>query len=315
MVCIFKHHNSTDRTVCIMSDKDMTERDVLSEEIPNAVLQICLFHTFRSFKREISTEKLLITSDQKQMTLEIITKLEYSKIETEYQQHYQELIDTKLKPVIEYFNKNWHAIRTEWVEGLKNNACNFLNRTNNRLEVINQKIKSVVQKYSSLVKFFQDLLKCLDSHALERDHRAITIFQKAPVQLYTSESALYHYQLFLTPYAFSFLKEQFDVAKKIREDAGTAKSNVLQSSEDLLAVSALSCQCSFFKAMKLPCRHVFSHRITHNMELFDKNICSARWTKNYYHESHRVFSSDFVQNIGIPDQASDIQEFITARKV
>ena len=306
MVHIFKRHNSTDKTVCIMSDKDMTERDVLSEEIPNAVLQICLFHTLRSFKREISTEKLHITSDQRQMTLEIITKLVYSKNETEYQQHYQELIDTKLKPVIDYFNKNWHAIRAEWVEGLKNNACNFLNRTNNRLEAINQKIKSVVQKYSSLVKFFQDLLKCLDSLALERDHRAITIFQKAPVQLYTSESALYHYQLLLTPYAFSFLKEQLK-AKKISEDAGTAEINVLQSSEGLLVVSALRCQCSFFKAMKLPCRHVFSHRITHNMELFDKNICAARWTKNYYHESHRVFSSDSVQNIGIPVQVSDIQ--------
>ena len=89
-----------------MSDKDMTERDVLSEEIPNAVLQICLFHTLRSFKQDISTEKLHITSDQRQMTLEIITKLVYSKNETEYQKHYQELIDTKLKPVIDYFNKN-----------------------------------------------------------------------------------------------------------------------------------------------------------------------------------------------------------------
>ena len=68
MVQIFKRHNSTDRTVCIMSDKDMTERDVHSEEIPNAVLQICLFHILRSFKREIFTEKLHITSDQRQMT-------------------------------------------------------------------------------------------------------------------------------------------------------------------------------------------------------------------------------------------------------
>lgn len=307
MVQIFKRYNPTDRTVCIMSDKDMTERDVLSEEIPNALLQICLFHTLRTFKREISMEKLHITSDQRQITLEIITKLVYSKNETEYQQHYQELIDTKLKPVIDYFNKNWHGIRAEWVEGLKNDACNFLNRTNNRLEAINQKIKSVVQKYSSLVKFFQDLLKCLDSLALERDHRAITIFQKAPVQLYSSESALYHYQLLLTPYAFSFLKEQFDIAKKITEDAGAAESNVLQSSEDLLAISALSCQCSFFKAMKLPCRHVFSHRIIHNMELFDKNICSVRWTKKYYHESHRVFLFHSEQNIDIPIQVSDIQ--------
>ena len=74
MVRIFKRHNSTDRTVCIMSDKDMTERYVLSEEVPNAVLQIC---THRSFKREIFTEKLHITSEQRQMTLEIKTKLVY----------------------------------------------------------------------------------------------------------------------------------------------------------------------------------------------------------------------------------------------
>ena len=38
MVRIYKRHNSTDRTVCIMSDKNMTERDVLGEEIPDAVL-------------------------------------------------------------------------------------------------------------------------------------------------------------------------------------------------------------------------------------------------------------------------------------
>ena len=175
-----------------------------------------------------------------------------------------------------------------------------------------------MQKYSSLVKFFQDLLKCLDSLELERDHRAITIFQKAPVQLYTSESALYHYQLLLTPYAFSFLKEQFELAtNKKSEDAGTAESNVLQSSEGLLAVSVHSCQCSFFKAMKLPCRHVFSHRITHNMELFDKSFCSARWTIDYYHQSHRVFSSDSLQNIVIPApvQVSDIPRTCTSSRI
>ena len=55
----------------------------------------------------------------------------------------------------------------------------------------------------NLVKFFQDLLKCLDSPALERDHHAITIFQKAPVQLYTSESALYHYQIPMNEYHYA----------------------------------------------------------------------------------------------------------------
>ena len=34
-------------TKCIMSDKDVTERDVLSKEIPQSKLLICLFHTLR----------------------------------------------------------------------------------------------------------------------------------------------------------------------------------------------------------------------------------------------------------------------------
>ena len=34
----------------LMTDKDMLERDVLSNEFPSAELTICLFHTFRSFR-------------------------------------------------------------------------------------------------------------------------------------------------------------------------------------------------------------------------------------------------------------------------
>ena len=55
----FKKHNSSwSLTQCIMSDKDMTERNVLSEQFPQSKLLICLFHTLRTMRREVSTEKL-----------------------------------------------------------------------------------------------------------------------------------------------------------------------------------------------------------------------------------------------------------------
>ena len=42
MIEIFKDSNSAwEKTVTIISDKDFTERDVLSKEVPNAKLQIC----------------------------------------------------------------------------------------------------------------------------------------------------------------------------------------------------------------------------------------------------------------------------------
>ena len=53
---IFKKYNDTSKTQFVMADKDMTERNVITEKLPNASLLICLFHTLRSLRREITTE-------------------------------------------------------------------------------------------------------------------------------------------------------------------------------------------------------------------------------------------------------------------
>ena len=77
----------------------------------------------------------------------------YAQDEDEYSEFYQQLKETKLKQVIQYYDDNWHGIKELWVEGLKREACHFLNSTNNRIESINQKIKSVVTKHSALLNF------------------------------------------------------------------------------------------------------------------------------------------------------------------
>lgn len=54
---MFKKHNASwDKTHVVMSDKDFTERDVFKACFPNASLSICLYHTLRSFRREITCE-------------------------------------------------------------------------------------------------------------------------------------------------------------------------------------------------------------------------------------------------------------------
>ena len=42
---IFIRNNDTESIKCVMADKDMVECDVMSEKLPDAALQICLFHT------------------------------------------------------------------------------------------------------------------------------------------------------------------------------------------------------------------------------------------------------------------------------
>jgi zinc finger SWIM domain-containing protein 3 len=67
----------------------MTERQVLKEELPQAGLLICLFHTMRTFRREVTTEKMGISNDERMQVLEILQSMAYSKTESRYQVLYK----------------------------------------------------------------------------------------------------------------------------------------------------------------------------------------------------------------------------------
>ena len=131
----------------------MNERDVLARSFPNSDLQICLFHTFRTFRREISMDKLGISSGQRNLCLELLQQLAYSTSEEKYMNTYSRFKDSAPAEVVKYFDDNWHSIRKQWALGMKYSSGNFLNGTNNRLESLNAKLKSVVSRYSSLEEF------------------------------------------------------------------------------------------------------------------------------------------------------------------
>ena len=79
---------------------------------------ICLFHTLRTFCREITAEKMNLNAALRVTVLEIIAKLAYARDEDDYLKYYQQLKETKLTEVIDYFDTNWHGIKEQWVEGV-----------------------------------------------------------------------------------------------------------------------------------------------------------------------------------------------------
>lgn len=86
MVTIFKTRNPAWESInVIMTDKDLAERKVFKDLLPQANLHICLFHVMRTFKREISTEKMGITQEERTTALEIIQDICYAKSEEQYQ--------------------------------------------------------------------------------------------------------------------------------------------------------------------------------------------------------------------------------------
>ena len=66
MVEIFKLHNPAwVSSRVLISDKNCNERAVFTKEFPGICLQLCLFHVLRSFRREITCDKMGIRAGER----------------------------------------------------------------------------------------------------------------------------------------------------------------------------------------------------------------------------------------------------------
>ena len=290
MLEIFKKYNSAWSSVrVVMSDKDMTERQVLKASFPDADTLICLFHTLKSFRREILVEKMGITSGQRSLCLELLQQLAYAFNEEKYDEIYTQFCRSAPSTVVQYFQQQWHPIKEQWTMGMKYATGNFLNSTNNRLECINGKLKSVISRYSSLEEFVEKFFLILRVLRAERDHKAALVAQKVPVVFHSKDNASsLSYMQHLTPYAYKFVEKQIQLKEKVKLHVVDDKFYAM-SSEGRIDVSTSSCECSSWHSMKLPCRHIFAARVKLEIDLFEATLCDERWSSSYYKESQRIF--------------------------
>ena len=265
-----------------MSDKDFTERDAFAKCFPGAFVNICLFHTLRSFRREVTCEKMGISSAERYRCLEILTQLAYSKSPSSYECHLQALNNAS-KSVKEYIEINWLPIKEQWVSCYKDNDLNLGETTNNRLECTFSKIKSVCSKYASLVQFFHEFFSVLSSLRSERDHHYLMTLARKSTEHKNLNGWLRLYAEYLTPYSFNFVDKQFSLTDSLATaiDNGSGSFQFSSSTGYPVASSAFKCNCSFAKRMGLPCKHIFKVRTILNMPLFE-SLVRERWTIDYY---------------------------------
>ena len=291
VVSVFKEQNPAWESVhVLMTDKDITEREVLASSFPGAELLICLYHTIRSFRREISSEKMGITSGQCNMCLESLQQMAYAPSEQKYMELYSQFKGCAPSSVVEYFDQNWHPIRKQWTMGMKYSTGNFLIGTNNRLESLNTKLKSVISRYSSLEEFVDKLFLVLRVLRSERDHAASLTAQKVPVAFHsTTDPSSVSYMQHLTPYAYKFVAKQMALKAKVELVNDGSEQYHVASSEGSISVSSSACQCTSWRSMRLPCRHISAVRTSLGLDLFDQDLCDRRWSMEYYRSSQRVF--------------------------
>ncbi|KAH9379452.1 hypothetical protein HPB48_022114 [Haemaphysalis longicornis] len=249
------------QTKCIMADKDLLERQCLKEYFPQAKVLVCVYHTLRTFGREVSAKKLGITAEDRQTSLKLLQKMVLSKSDNEFEKHEKEF-DQEVHPSIKaYYDKNWRPVRHEWYTGPQFVESSFNNTTNNRLENFNGQLKSVMKSNNSLEEFFRQLFKLLGTLADEHDHGAAYSMLKRPCNLYSLDSGIQRYQKHLTPYAYERIVKEYHQMGNVELPAADNGAYNYNSSSGVIVVSCTDCTCSSRISMMLPCRHMLAARI------------------------------------------------------
>ena len=278
VVEVFKKHNlKWKETTAVMSDKDFNERDAFANSFPHATLLICLYHTFRTFRHEVTCEKMGITSEERLRCLEIIQQIAYSQTQQHYDINTQLLRQTKLQSVIRYYEQNWEPIKHQWVCAFKNEIFNLGETTNNRVESNFNKLKSVCSKHTSFLQFFMEFFSFLGVIRNERNHHHImAISRKEIIKFEDPDLQLYHD--FLTPYAFKKVKATFETIKMVEYDFKQLEDGTFTTNRTCgqhLYLTEATCSCSY---MSMLCQHVLKLRSSNSLPLFHSSLINYRWT-------------------------------------
>lgn len=278
----FKNNNmkSVDNIRCFMTDKDLTERSVISEIFPGKFLYLCQFHVLKALSRAVAINKMPINSEEKMICLTYMERRVKSQSEKEYDEIYKQFIEVAPKDVSEYFNYNWHSSRSEWSKYNMING-NLGNLTNNRLESMNGKLKKDIPLNNSLVDFINGFfLKFLRPRTREFERKRIHEQQKKNVMQYSKDSDEAKFELAMTTYGFTHIIEEIQKSKTITFLTWDDKSMLCTIAYRKGIIQVLPDQCSCFEmtSLLLPaCRHIFAVRRRYRLPLFDETHKSNRW--------------------------------------
>lgn len=266
---------------CFMTDKDLTERSVIKEVLPGIPTLICLFHTLRTFGREITTDKRDINKEERDIALGFVNRLAKAKSEQNYDTIYAEFCKTVPDSVLEYFNHNWHPIRTEWTLYNMNNG-NLGNTTNNRLESLNGKLKLFIDKNNTLVGFINDFFKLIVHRDHQSAHKRAQEFLRKEVRSvpYTNDESMY--KELLKNHAFTRVMTEISGHQHITLSVKNAKTleYCVNLRDKVITVTVSQCECGTWTSELIPCRHIFAVRKLNHIPLFDKSLCATRWHKD-----------------------------------
>ncbi|CAK9303848.1 unnamed protein product [Gordionus sp. m RMFG-2023] len=301
------NNNNHNKIQIILSGTDVAGHQAYKDAFPGVEIEICLFHVFQSFRREITIKKRNILDVQVKPILKILKKMVYASTLARYTKFYRRFESMQVEEVLEYYNKNWHPIREEFCLAWRPRKNNFNILTNNRTEVMRRVFKMV--NYSSLCDLFKRLKIIIDSSEQESIHKIMMNDKKKSFNKIEMDSSEYLYEKLLTTAGFEKIETQLILSK-------TTKLT------NYISANYYDCTCGYKSRLQIPCEHILKLRKVSDIPLFDEKLVGQRWHKEYniqpYLKNEFIFDNnkniDKILDDFIPPISETSQKVSTQRK-
>ena len=230
MLKIFKEKNPkwTDTKV-IITDKDI-QRAISKNELPQVKLQLCLYHTMRTFHGE-----------QCDASKQLLQRLAHAQTEELYMELYESFIQTVPRSVKGYLTPIGMS-----------GSHNFLCNTTNCVESFFSKVKSCVSPRSSLKAMISGVMCCLSKLLEERHFKTAQTFNCVQIShRLPSES---RYKDLLTPFAYKEIQKQLPLRYSLSIDT----DGCVEATCGKRSTKTTQYDCSYNRCMLLPCKHMLA---------------------------------------------------------
>ena len=269
--------SETELIKTVILDKDAAEISSVKEVIPNASIQLCLFHVLKTFKKETSRPEFT----EREQGRKILEQMVYCKSIDQYNDLLEQLKSIAPESFMQYFYKNWHNCPLSWTHFDRIISLNLGNHTNNRLESQNQKIKTVLSRNTLLYEAVKNLLFLHQNKESLIAHIHFECTAKTAYKVGNHDEVTQHVLNKYTPYSAERIVKELHASTSIESHTSTSEDGStfyfscnMQSSYD---TTDHSCNCSIFKSLGLPCKHIFYVRRYLGMECFTDSLVLKRW--------------------------------------
>jgi len=154
------HNPEVNKTRVVIVDKDFAEVNAIKATLPDAQIQLCVFHVLKAIRKELLRS---VPKEAQRDVYSIVHGLVYSRNADQFDKRWSEL--SNYTNFASYMTTNWLPIKTWWVYYERASHINLGNTTNNRIESQFGKIKHVLNRKRRLnecVRLLVAVLQCAD---------------------------------------------------------------------------------------------------------------------------------------------------------